>query len=232
MYNLPPNYQHRTEPAYFDDVLQDSLAWQTDVYRLAAKLARAAGVKRLVDLGCGRAEKLLQCAEEFAVTGLDFGANINHLLTTQPDHKWFWFDLQADIVTPDIFADSVVICADVIEHLPDPMPLIQSLRNACETAKYVLLSTPDRNRVYGMGHLGPSGNPYHCREWTNAELVMWLRSEGLPVQWFGWTISNQNRPDQVWTSLVVMSKTELVLNLTNEYEPAPVLWDSLAHKHD
>jgi hypothetical protein len=232
MYNLPPDYQHRTEPAYFDDVLQDSSEWQKDVYRLAAHLARGAGIDRLVDIGCGRGEKLLTYADEFEIIGLDYGDNIAYCQEHNNPGTWVNVDLNRLIVPADMFYRSVVICADIIEHLPNPEIMIDTLKNACQLAKYVLLSTPDRQRVYHGQHSGPPGNPYHCREWTNAELVMWLRSEGLPVQWFGWTISNQHRPDQVWTSLVVLSKTELILNLTNEYEPAPVLWDSLAWKHD
>jgi SAM-dependent methyltransferase len=231
MYNLPENYNHRLEPAYFNDVLPDSVAWQADVYRLASRLALNTHVQRLVDIGCGRGGKLLQYADTFRLTGIDYGSNIQVLNETKPQHKWISVNLNEDIVPADMFTDSVVICADVIEHLPDPMPLIQTLRNACQTAKYVLLSTPDRQRVYKGEHLGPSGNPYHCREWTNAELVSWLRSEDLPVQWYGWTISNDHRRDQVWTSLVVMSKTELILGLPPIYERSPVEWDAQEWKH-
>lgn len=231
MYNLPENYLHRIEPAYFDDVLDDSALWQADVYRLAAKLARDSKIDRLVDLGCGRAEKLMQYVNEFEVVGIDYGDNMDYCHKHHSPGVWVRADLNAISIHDNAFHDSVVICADVIEHLPDPMPLIQSLRNACETAKYVLLSTPDRDRVYKQKHYGPPGNPHHVREWTNAELVHWLRAEGLPVQWYGWTVSNDNRRDQVWTSLVVMSKTELVLNLPDVFESAPVLWDNLGLKH-
>lgn len=231
MYNLPDNYVSRTEPAYFDDVLPDSAAWQGDVYRLAAQLALNAHVENLVDLGCGRGEKLLPYADTFHVVGYDYGENITYCHEHNHPGTWVSVDLNTKTIHPSIFDGSVIICADVIEHLPDPMPLIQSLHNACETAKYVLLSTPDRQRVYKHEHYGPPGNPYHVREWANAELVSWLRSEGLPVQWHGWTISNEGRPDQVWTSLVVMSKTELVLGLPPMFEAAPVEWDTLGWKH-
>ncbi len=231
MYKLPDSYNHRAEPEYFDDVLDDSTAWQADVYRLASQLALDSHTPYLVDIGCGRGHKLMQYADMFSVTGIDYGENFDYCHTNHTLGYWLEADLNVAPIKPLAFRGSVVICADVIEHLPDPMPLIQTLRNACETAKYVLLSTPDRQRVYKGEHNGPPGNPYHCREWTNAELVAWLRSEGLPVQWFGWTISNDTRPDQVWTSLVVMSKTELILGLPSVFEAAPVEWDSLGTKH-
>jgi len=192
-----------------------------DVYRLAAELARKAGVENLVDLGCGRGEKLLPYADTFHVVGYDYGENITYCHEHNHPGTWVSVDLNTKTIHPANFDGSVIICADVIEHLPDPMPLIQSLHNACRTAKYVLLSTPDRFRVYkGQLHYGPPGNPYHVREWTNSELVEWLRVNDLPVQWHGWTSSNDNRPDQVWTSLIVMSKTEQIDELPARYEPA------------
>lgn len=230
MYNLPDNYVSRTEPAYFDDVLDDSTAWQADVYELAAHLARESKTANLVDVGCGRGEKLVSLANEFQVTGIDYGKNFDYCHTNHTLGYWLEADLNTTAINPLAFRGGIVICADVIEHLPNPRPLIQSLRNACETAEYVLLSTPDRDRVYKQKHYGPPGNPYHVREWTNAELVQWLRAEGLPVQWYGWTVSNDNRRDQVWTSLVVLSKN-FIFNLPSAFEPAPFNWDSVGIKH-
>lgn len=231
-YFLNSGYTSRAEPEYFDDTLSDSELWQADVYKLAAQLGLKAHAQTLVDLGCGRAEKLMKYADMFQIVGVDFGQNIDYCQQHHHPGGWVRHDLNKHPYDARVLKDSVVICADVIEHLPDPMPLIQTLRYACQSAKYVLLSTPDRQRVHRGDHFGPPQNKYHVREWTNGELVQWLRSEDLPVQWYGWTISNQIRPDQVWTSLVVMSKTELVIGLPAEYEQAPIEWDSLGWKHD
>lgn len=221
MYNLPENYISRTEPAYFDDVLDDSSAWQADVYRLAAKLARKVGVDRLVDIGCGRAEKLMSYASEFKLVGVDYGVNADYCHTNHSPGTWITSNLNEDIIPARIFNNSVVICADVIEHLPDPTALIESLRNACKTAKYVLVSTPDRFRVHKKDHPGPPVNKYHVREWTLQELEDWFKAEGLPVQWSGWTISNDARPDQVWTSLIVLSNTPIIESMPLTFQPAP-----------
>lgn len=216
-------YIHRTTPAYFNDTLPDSAAWQADVYRLAAMLAKTHGIQHLIDLGCGRGEKLIQYADSFTVTGIDIGANIDyaHEYLTTPRSLWATWDLNSDIIYPSTFNNTVVICADVIEHLPDPTALLQTLSNACATAACVLVSTPDRLRVYkGEDHPGPPGNPYHCREWSNDELYRWFLGAGLPVKWHGWTISNDARPDQVWTSLLVMSQQHEINSLPERYESA------------
>jgi len=146
-YGLKPTYNHRLKPEYFNDVLSDSHLWQTDVYRLAAKLARKAHVKRIIDIGCGRAGKLKAFVDEFETIGYDYGANIDHCKQTYPAGQWHVADLETEVIAAD-FSGSVVICADVIEHLINPDALIKSLRNAAESAAYVLVSTPDRERMY------------------------------------------------------------------------------------
>ena len=223
-YNLPPNYTHRTAPEYFNDVLPDSSAWQADVYRLAMSLARVVGAKRLIDLGCGRGQKLLTYEDDFELVGVDYGDNIDYLnehTGADKTHVWASIDLNKESIHSSFFRDGVVICADIIEHLPTPDALLESLQNAYETAPFVLLSTPDRARVYnGREHMGPPGNPYHCREWKLDELIGLLTSKDLPARWAGWTISNDTRPDQVWTSLVVMSKQHNIQIQNTRYEAA------------
>lgn len=220
MYGIKENYTTQLEPQYFQDVLDDSAQWQAGVYRLAAQLARHYGAKRIIDLGCGRAQKLLQYADEFQVVGVDYGDNIQHLINARPDQHWVIADLNTDIIDSENFENSVVICADVIEHIPDPSALMKTLRNAAKVAKYVIVSTPDRLKVYKGEHDGPPGNPAHVREWTNAELQAYFKTAGFTIQWAGWTISNDARPDQVWTSLLVLSNTHTIDSMMPEYRPA------------
>lgn len=218
MFGLPPTYTSRPKPAYFADTLPESHLWQADVYRLAARLARQAGIRRLVDVGCGRGVKLAALAQEFDIVGLDWGDNLDHCLQTYSWGTWLHADFEREVVPPDLFQAAVVICADVIEHLSDPSALVATLRNACETAAYVLLSTPDRLRLYGHDHPGPPANGAHCREWTNAELTQWLRGEGLSVVWSGWTISFEPN-EQHHTSLVILSKRDLPSEIPAAFEP-------------
>jgi SAM-dependent methyltransferase len=229
---LKSGYVSREVPDYFDDVLTDSTYWQADVYQLAAQLARETLAWRLVDIGCGRAEKLLTFAEEFSLAGYDFGANIDYLKAAHASEgRWWNVDLGATpIKNPDLFQDSVVICADIIEHLPDPSALMATLRTACKAASYVLISTPDRERIHHGDHDGPPANKHHVREWTNSELVQYLRSEDLPVQWHGWTVSHRKYADQLWTSLAIISK-HLILGLPPVFEPAPIIWDGIGVKN-
>ena len=204
MYGLKADYTARLTPAYFEDTLPQSSLWQADVYRLAARLARQAGIKRLVDVGCGRGAKLAALSSEFEIVGLDYGDNITYARETYRSGQWLPCDFSSQVLLPELFTDSIVICADVIEHMSDPTPLLATLRNAVEGAVYVLLSTPDRLRLYGYDHAGPPDNAAHTREWTNDELTNWLTQEGFPVVWSGWTISFEPN-EQLNTSLLALS---------------------------
>ena len=218
-YNLPINYEARLEPQYFDDVLQDAHLWQADVYRAAVMLARQAGVSRIVDIGCGRGGKLLPLAYEFKIVGIDYGANIQYCSDIAPAGEWIPVNLENEVVPAELFEDSVVICADVIEHLISPDALIETLRNASERAAYVLVSTPDRERLYGGEHLGPPANPAHVREWALDELEEWFVSEILPIRWAGWTVSYDNQPDRVNTSLIVLSQANKSIEMPITFQP-------------
>ena len=175
-YGLKSAYNARLKPEYFSDSLPDSTAWQADVYRLAADLAREAKIKRLVDIGCGQGGKLASFAGEFETIGYDYGDNIAHCQKVYPAGEWHVVDLEAEAISAD-FHNSIVICADVIEHLIKPDMLMETLRNAAQTAAYVLVSTPDRMRVYRRDQNGPPGNPYHVREWTLNELETWFHED-------------------------------------------------------
>lgn len=220
-YNLKSDYISRAVPEYFEDTLEDSSSWQADVYRLAAKLAHDSDAPRLIDLGCGQGDKLAQYAGQFALIGYDYGANIEACKEKYNAAVWLEHNLNEEPISSEMFSQSVTICADVIEHLPDPSALLETLRNAAQTAKYVLVSTPDRMRVHKKDHNGPPVNRYHVREWTLPELQGWFAQEGLPIVWAGWTISNDQRPEQRWTSLIILSAHETIEHMPITFQPAP-----------
>lgn len=219
-YNLPVDYNVRFNPIYFNDTLEDSHLWQTDVYRLASKLAHKVGAKRLIDIGCGRGKKLISYAQDFEdIVGYDYGENIDYCKLNYPNGKWHSVDLETQIIGGN-FHDSVVICADVIEHLITPGALIETLRNAAKHAAYVLVSTPDRQRLYSDTNHSPPDNKAHVREWTLAELEGWFGDEGLPVRWAGWTISYDKQSDHVNTSLIILSQHTEPIETPITFQPA------------
>jgi SAM-dependent methyltransferase len=183
---------------------------QPDVYTFAAHLARLHGCSHVVDIGCGRAEKLAPLAEEFALVGIDHGPNLAAARDHAPTVELIDFDLERDeaIPLPQAARQGVLVCSDVIEHLADPMPLLRNIRRMLESAPVAVLSTPERDLARGAEHMGPPDNPHHVREWNLAELERLLTSAGIDVLFIGLTASNDDGYPKRTTLAVLEQRTE------------------------
>jgi len=177
-YFIKAGYVERTQPEY-DDLTLVGANWQTSVYARARELVLAMGARRVIDVGCGdaRNHRLLQGIE---VVGLDYGKNLAAARVAHPEALLLEVNLEDDTeVLPVDFARSIVVCADVIEHLQRPERLLAKLRQAlARGAMAVLISTPDRDLSRGRGHFGPSPNTGHVREWNRTEFGALLAAEG------------------------------------------------------
>lgn len=167
------NYHLNLEPAYCDDTYIDRI-YQPEVYDLALKQMDETGAEYLIDIGCGQGHKLrsLTCS----IIGVDYGLNLDVCRAVMPKHRWIECDLEREIpvIEVEVLSKSIVVCADVIEHLVDPTMLIRTLTAYSQYAKGVIISTPDRKVVYGYDHSGPPFNPGHVREWTTDEFAALL----------------------------------------------------------
>lgn len=189
-YAIKPGYRARTEPAYFQDTQPDGKVWQPHSYPIAAYLARVMHRHTLIDIGCGRAHKLMGYAPEFKIVGVDFGDNIQYCKDHYPGEWWIEVDFERSLISFDdhIFKNAVIICADVIEHLANPSPILSGLRYFAGFAP-ILFTTPDRLRMYGYDHDGEPTNPCHTREWRLEEMTTLLTAHNIPVTWAGYTAS-------------------------------------------
>jgi SAM-dependent methyltransferase len=190
---LPAGYRARLEPSYFEDAGRLGIVHQPDVYPYAAVLADRMAASWLIDIGCGRARKLLPFRDRFRLFGVDYGENIRWCREEHPEHRWLERDLTSPGVLPipeHIASDAVVICSDVIEHLPDPLPLVRNLANLAERCRAVVVSTPDRVLVHGRDHRGPPDNPAHVREWSLSELLDLFAANGATPALAGHTRNN------------------------------------------
>ena len=116
-YCLKPGYQSRPRPLYFEDTVteEDQVVWQPDVYPLAAQIARKLGCRHIVDVGCGRAHKLVQLQNEFETLGVDFGSNLEFCRRHHPQGEWIEVDFEKSDGWPLLArqaTNAVVICAD------------------------------------------------------------------------------------------------------------------------
>ncbi len=181
-YCIRPDYVARPVPEYYADT-PSGITWQPDVYPEAQRVARLVGARTIVDLGSGNGAKLAPMHPEFEIVGVDIGSNLEYVRRHHPQGTWIEHDFEGDGPLPlddELLADAVVVCADVIEHLMDPLPLLAKLHDAfARGAAAVLLSTPERAQTWGADHAGPPPNTCHVREWTIDELGALLGREGF-----------------------------------------------------
>lgn len=164
-YGLPEGYRVRENPQYWDDTrMKDE--WQREVYLMAAAIMASNGFSSVIDVGCGSAYKLVKYLDKYDTMGIDVMPTVEWLRDRYPTREW-------RTSLPDGKFD-LVICADVIEHVPDPDSLCRSLRSVANGL--VLISTPDRLRP-GEPPLGPSNNRSHVREWSYSEFGNYMREQ-------------------------------------------------------
>jgi SAM-dependent methyltransferase len=197
-FGLPLGYVERSETIYFDDIpyVDAEIEHQPEVYQAVEYLLEATRRTTVIDIGCGSARKLRNVKATRHI-GVDFGSNIAWCRACYVGWgEWHEADLslKSCIAVADLADErAVVVCADVIEHLVDPRPLI-ALLSACYVRNAIIVtSTPDRVRVRGADHRGPPPNLHHIREWALDEYVAFLTRRGLPAVYAGYTLNNNVR---------------------------------------
>ena len=116
----------------------------------------------VLDIGCGSAFKLLANFQNISKAGVEL--NTSWLNQQYPNEIWYSFSDQ----TWKTFPAQLVVCADVIEHVPNPDAFIAYLLGP-QHAQYFVFSTPDRNLDTSPWKFGPPNNESHYREWTFEE---------------------------------------------------------------
>lgn len=196
---LPENYVRRSAPEYFND--STAQLYQPDVYYFAQKLAEGFGAQTLIDIGCGNGDRVVEISKNIKCIGMDFGNNLNSAKNKYPDKSWLNINFEESMLhLLDVPNKGFVICADVIEHLINPMHLIEYLRGILPNVYGIVISTPDRDRARGVSHLGPPTNLSHVAEWSKEELNLFLKNNGLVPMLHGFTrniSNNTTRSTQV-----------------------------------
>ena len=196
-YFIPGTYMANKTVVYDSHLVEGDIVYQPHVYDLAFELARQHGCSTVVDIGCGSAKKLAPGMSEFKVIGVDYKDNLEFCKEKYPEAEWIEHDLEETGLDIDIPEDTVIICADVLEHMIDPNPLMIMIQHLLAAGSILILSTPTRK----YKSKGPP-QKHHIREWALRELINYV-SLFVPIKWSGVTKSD-DKPDGVWnTSLIV-----------------------------
>ena len=179
-------YYHRKRAGNFDDTANRD-EWQKEVYEHAARLFKKHDLDNVLDIGCGSAYKLRKYFAGKPYTGVEVEPTLSWLRKQYPGERW----LASEELKPGAY--DLIICSDVIEHVPDPAEFLESL--AMLNFKFLLLSTPDRGLIKNKyNYLGPPLNPAHYREWNFSEFHNFVSAYFSIEEHF---ISNQQQATQV-----------------------------------
>lgn len=210
-YYIKESYVAREIPEYFVDEtsIESGINYQPEIYPLAAKLAKLVDAKYIIDIGCGSGEKLVKLYPQFEIIGIDFGPNIEKCKQKYKFGNWIDFDLESALSIPiphEIAAQSIIINSDVIEHLKNPLLLLEKIKLLLNHAKAAIISTPERELNWGLEHNGPPPNSAHVREWNIHEFTKMLDSQGIKIGCVGTTISNDKENEEKTIISIVVNK--------------------------
>jgi len=175
---LAKGYRSRRSVIHWDDT-NSTDEYQDEVYRFAWKLAGERNYRRIVDFGCGSAFKLMKYFADFDCIGYELEPALSFLKDRYPDRDW----REGAMLASDFNDADMVICSDVIEHLPRPELLLAALGKS--SARTIILSTPSLEIFADWGgtastRYGPPAIPTHYREWTTLEFGRFV-NQYLPV---------------------------------------------------
>lgn len=165
-YGIRADYVSRTDNEYDVWEMGYGMEFQWDIYLRAYWLAQQHKLQSVIDYGTGNGRKLMHFFGDKATIGIDVPHTVDAFLTKAfPNYAW-----SSEIKSAPGF--DLLICADVIEHLPDPDEFLAFVERSAP--RFAVLSTPAREYLHAENLLGPPRNPCHVREWTFAEFAYYL----------------------------------------------------------
>jgi SAM-dependent methyltransferase len=166
-YCIRKGYHYASNAGNFNDT-SNTDEWQKEVYLFAARFMLQHNLQRVVDVGCGSAYKLIHLLKGFDNTGIEVASTYQWLKKKYPSGKW----LMMGATPPGDLKTDLVLCSDVIEHVPDPDKLLQYIISI--RSRYIIFSTPERDAVAGTNDYGPPENSTHYREWNKTEFKEYI----------------------------------------------------------
>ena len=161
--------------------VRTALYYQREVYAWADTIIGQHDLKTVADLGCGFAYKLHWLYKQHPEVEF-WGIDQPNAIRLCREHYGFGCWLGVDLENPEPPGRNfdLVISSDVIEHLENPDVLLSYIKSISAPGGYVLLSTPERDRLRGE-NCRHSPNEAHVREWNYEEFSSYVASRGFEI---------------------------------------------------
>ncbi len=162
-YSRRGNYQKYLNP----NPLQQYLIRR--FHQRVGELVRETGVIRILDVGCGEGFTIERLDSDFSIHGID--NDLSSLLEARgrnPNSDFYLGDIRDLPLASHVFP--LILCLEVLEHLPDPHPALKELRRV--TSRHCLISVPHEpffrlaNLLRGKNLRAWGNDPEHIHHWT------------------------------------------------------------------
>jgi len=167
--------------------------------RAVARLARESGARQVLEIGCGEGHLAVRLAREgLTVRGIDVTAEIIEAARTNARAAGVSvrFDVAGiDDLDPGRDGAELVLCCEVLEHLPDPAAALRAIARLARP--HALLSVPREpvwralNLARGKYWRDRGNTPGHIQHWSARGFLAFASRELRPVsvlQPFPWTV--------------------------------------------
>ena len=187
---------------------------QQAVYEWAFRIVRENGLQRILDIGCGLGVKLNRLFGPICdFVGVDIQQRFIDSCQSHQYGTWLWGDVTRDRFS--IKGVDLIICADVVEHMPNPDGLFGAfIRCAKDKNTFVIMSTPERVAMRGEKDMGPPENLAHIREWKFDEFQQYIDFHAS-IDYHGLVPSDGRHQDLLSTQLVEF-KVGSIKEVSNE----------------
>jgi 2-polyprenyl-3-methyl-5-hydroxy-6-metoxy-1,4-benzoquinol methylase len=155
--------------------LQRLLIWH--FHRRVGELVTRSGPGAILDVGCGEGftmDRLLSTDGHLPIQGLDYDyLALVHAKDRLPHIVFQMGDVRRLPFGDDRF--DMVLCLEVLEHLPDPLPALEELRRV--SCRHCLISVPNEpffmlaNFLRGRNVRRWGNDPEHLHNWKAGEFI-------------------------------------------------------------
>jgi len=167
-YSRRGNYQKYLNP----NPLQQYLIRR--FHQRVGELVRETGAIRILDAGCGEGFTIERLDSDFPIQGVD--NDLSSLLEARERNSnsdFYLGDIRDLPLASQAFP--LILCLEVLEHLPDPHPALEELRRV--TSRHSLISVPHEpffrlaNLVRGKNLRAWGNDPEHLHNWTARQFI-------------------------------------------------------------
>lgn len=205
-YEIRPDYQTNADAGMilYLDTWDNSTECQFWVYHQVKLLADHDS--SILDLGCGYGWKLRYWILPICpnITGVDLPDVIDYCNREHNFGLWKAQDLSTPPEGVSEETYDIIVCSDIIEHLPDPSTLFEWIRYYAHEGTIIVLSTPNRDMIYGPDHVGPPGNPSHYREWNWEEFEAFVETSGFTILSHVPVVARKNQKEVPVNQMIVV----------------------------